>query len=271
MKLKDENIAKVIIKYINSQYKIKKYFDFSYKSQKHHLIDQLKEIIKIIKYALPWRIINNISWNTVYSTYKRLLYFDVIKNTYIELLRKYFKKAPNNKLKIQITDTTCIRNRYGSSMVNYNGYKKMKCTKVSFITDRYGIPINVYVSNGNKCDSKILLNQLNCKFLIDNELHNRYKHIILADSMYDSNEVIKELIKLNYKPIIAINKRNTKFTAIRKLTKEEIKIYKQRLHIEHINNTFKTNRRCICRYDRIINTFYGSIYFSLIDTILNVL
>ena len=69
----------------------------------------------------------------------------------------HYKKTPNRKLKIQITDTTCVKNRYGFDFVKYNGYKKMKCTKVSFITDINGIPISVLVSNGTKCDSRVLL------------------------------------------------------------------------------------------------------------------
>ena len=72
-------------------------------------------------------------------------------------------------------------------------------------------------------------------------------------------------------PIIAVNKKNTKYKEVRELTKKELKIYKKRLSIEHTNNKFKVHRRCICRHDRYIEAFYGSIYISLIDTILNML
>ena len=50
--------------------------------------------------------------------------FEILKNTYIDLLKKYFKKASNRKLKYQYTDTTIIPNKYGSDLVKYNGYKK---------------------------------------------------------------------------------------------------------------------------------------------------
>ena len=72
-----------------------------------------------------------------------MLKMNIIKNTYIELLNLYIKKQPNKKLKYLYTDTTCIKNKYGSELVKYNGHKKMNCTKVSFITDSNGIPINV--------------------------------------------------------------------------------------------------------------------------------
>ena len=86
----------------------------------------LKEIIKVIKYAIPWRLTEAISYTTVYSSYKRLLHFNIIKSTYIDL---YLKKSPNKKLKIQYTDTTCIPNKYGPELVKYNGYKKKNVQK----------------------------------------------------------------------------------------------------------------------------------------------
>ena len=47
MILRDEKIVTTIIKYINSKKDIKRYFDFSYKSQKHKIYDQLVEIINV--------------------------------------------------------------------------------------------------------------------------------------------------------------------------------------------------------------------------------
>ncbi len=239
--------------------------------KKHELNVQLNEIIKVIKYGAPWRTIEKIPWETAYKTYIKLLKRNIIKNTYIDLLRQYYKTAPHGKLKLQFTDTTCVKNRYGSDLVKYNGHKKMKCTKVSFITDSKGIPISVYVANGTEHDSNVLLKQLKHPFLINCDLLEQHKKIILADSGYDSKQVINKLKTLGYAPIIAVNKRNNKYRKIRKLTRNEQSLYKNRIIIEHTNNKFKVHRRCICRYDRYIEAFNGSIYISLIDTILNVL
>jgi hypothetical protein len=147
----------------------------------------------------------------------------------------------------------------------------MKCTKVSFITDVYGIPISVHVTNGTKCDSKVLLEQLKYKFLIDDNLNEKNKNIMLADGLYDTKEIVNKLSTLGYTPIIAVNRKNTKYKEVRKISKKDLTTYKKRLSIEHTNNKFKVHRRCICRYDRYIEAFYGSIYISLIDTILNML
>lgn len=268
MILRDENIIKAILKNIDNNDKIKKHYDFSYKTQKYEISIVLKEIIKVIKYGIPWRAIENVNYNTAYGTYKRLIKHNIIKSTYIDLLKIYFKKAPNKKLRCLITDTTCVSNRYGSELVKYNGYKKKKCTKVSFITDSLGIPISVLIDEGSRCDSKILLDQLKSKFLINKKLMDKHKKYILADSMYDEKEVIEKIKCLNYDPIISVNKRNSKFKKCRTLDKNKLKMYKKRMKIEHFNNKFKVHRRCNCRYDRNIDTFYCSVYVSLIDSVL---
>jgi hypothetical protein len=267
MGLYDEHIIKAIKNNIYKNVKVKKYFNFTYKSQKHKIENILKEIIMVIKYAIPWREIKCVPYSTVYSSYKRLLYFNILKNTYIELLKKYFKKCPNKKLKYQYTDTTCVSNKYGSELVKYNGYKKMKCTKISLITDSNGISFNVHVANGTKCDSKVLLEHFYRGMLISKKLNNKNKKFILADGIYYVNNVKTLLFNNNYVYIIPPNKKNKKYVKIEKLTKKEKKIYSKRIRIEHTNNTLKTFRRLDCRYDRNINTFYGSLWIALIGII----
>ena len=75
------------------------------------------------------------------------------------------------------------------------------------------------------------------------------------------------LIEKGYIPIIAVNKKNKKFNN-RKLSNNEKEKYKKRIKIEHTNKNFKDHRRCNCRYDRNLDSFYGSTYVSLIDNIL---
>lgn len=269
MGLYDEHIIKAIKNNIFNNAIVVKYFNFSYKSQKHKIEDILKEILISIKYAVPWRELKNIPYSTVYSSYKRLIKLNILKNTYIELLKIYLKKTPNNKLKYQYTDTTCISNKYGSKLVKYNGYKQKKCTKISLITDSFGIPINVNIDEGSKCDSKIFLDHFHNNYLIEKELNNKYKKYMLADGIYSVNNV-KELLKDNdYVYIIPPNKKNTKYIKIKKLNKKEIIIYSKRIKIEHTNNRLKMYRRLNCRYDRNIDTFYNSLWLSLINIIIS--
>lgn len=80
------------------------------------------EVIKNIKYALPLGETNTAHYSTIYSVYKRLLNFNILKNTYIDLLKIYLKKTPNKKLKYQYTDTTVVANKCRSKYVQYNCY-----------------------------------------------------------------------------------------------------------------------------------------------------
>ena len=143
------------------------------------------------------------------------------------------KKSLNRKLKHQYTDITCVSNKYGSKHVAYNGYKKKKCSKISFISEAYGIPINVNINNGKKNDGKILVSHFH-DMLIDTKLNNKNKKYMLADSIYYVNEVKSLLSKEEYKYIITPNRKNTKYKEIEKLTPKQIKIYSKRIRIEHI-------------------------------------
>ena len=116
------NIKNVIKNYIQSQPEIYKYYNFSYKSQVHDLDLILDEYIKRVKYSSTYR-------SSIYlpkSTFNKI-YLDlhkkrsILKNTYMGLLRLYFKKGSNRKLLYRHTDTTCIVNKNGSTKVKYNG------------------------------------------------------------------------------------------------------------------------------------------------------
>ena len=91
---------------------------------------------------------------------------------------------------------------------------------------------------------------------------------MLADSIYYVNEVKNLLSSEGYVYIIPPNIKNTKYKQIEKLTSKQINIYSKRIKIEHTNSILKNYRRLNCRYDRNLNTFYGSLWFGLIGIIL---
>ena len=91
---------------------------------------------------------------------------------------------------------------------------------------------------------------------------------MLADSIYYVNEVKNLLTNEGYEYIINPNRKNTKYKEIEKLTPKQLKIYTKRIRIEHTNNILKTYRRLNCRYDRNLDTFYGSLWIALIGIII---
>ncbi len=198
--------------------------------------------------------------------YNLLINRKIILNTYAQMLKKYFVKGKNNKLNYRYTDTSFIYSRNGGESVKYNKFfGRKKCCKVSFITDKYGVPFNISIYNGNINDSAILLDQLNSKNIIDIGENNGKKNYFFADSGYDSSKIRSKLKELNLIPIIPTNKRNTKdINKIIKLTKEEQKKYKKRIKIEHVFGQLKTERKILTRYDKNNNVFLNFIYLHLI-------
>ena len=69
--------------------------------------------------------------------------------------------------------------------------------------------------------------------------------------------------------MIVKNKRNTKKKLIKRFSKNESKIYKKRLIVEHTINKVKSNRRLSLRYDTKIRSFVGFIFLALIKLVVN--
>lgn len=156
-------------------------------------------------------------------------------------------------------------NKYGIDNIGFNKMiPKHKLSKLSIISDKKGIPININLFSGNIYDSKILNKQLNNKDLINEQLNK--KEIFIADSGYDSSKIIKKLKGMKYnKILIPQNKRNIKNKKlIRKLTKTQKKQLKKRYIIEHKNNNLKSYKRLAIRYDKFSSSYMGFIYLACI-------
>ena len=147
-------IREAIKYYINSQPNLTKYYDFSYKSQEHNLDLILDECIERVKYGKTYRSSKFIPKSTFHKHFQLLHKRKILKNTYIELLKEYFKKGANRKLLYRYKDTTCIVNKNGKEDVEYNGYKKRKVSKVSLETDSNGVVIHSTINGGNKHDAQ---------------------------------------------------------------------------------------------------------------------
>ena len=70
---------------------------------------------------------------------------------------------------------------------------------------------------------------------------------------------------MNYKPLIAQNRRNIKDpTKLIVFNRLEKKMYNKRLVIERTFNKMKMNRKLCLRYESKIENFIGFIYLSLL-------
>lgn len=264
-------LVKSIINFIKKNPKLYKYYNFTYKTQIYSLKVIIYGIIEIVKYGKCYRSSRTIPKSTLHDAYVRLCDRGIITNTYIQLLNKYIKKGPSNKLRYIYTDTTCIVNKYGSEKASYFPYKKRVVTKIAFECLSDGIPIKVMICNGNSNDSKIFKEQLKEPYLCDRRTLDIYKKYYIADSLYDGKENINALKKDNFIPLIKNNPKNTKNKALlkkKRMTRKQFEIYKRRFNIEVFNGLVKSYRRIQTRYDRKAYIFLNTVLFGCIDRIL---
>lgn len=262
----DKAVVESICNYIKIKHKdLYESYNFKYKTQKHTLYDIIDAILYFIKISSSWRNFKykNIKYNTIYKNYIKLNKYNIFENTYIDIIKRYLKKATRGKLKYIYTDTTTVYNKLNSDKVKRNKYFKNKnVIKLSFITDVNGVVINSLIESGNKHDSTIFINQIND--IVNNNTKNIYKNsILLADSGYDSKRISN--LKTFKKQIIKPNNRNTKNDALKRtLTKNEEEIYNKRIKIEHTNQKIKSYRRLNNIYERYVNNYNQLLYLALI-------
>ncbi len=275
----DKLMIKLLIKEIKQDKVLYKSFNGTYKTQKYKLTDILPSILYVLKTGISWRSLNDpliftktkhmIHWNTIYKIYIKLNNNEIFKITYMELLKKYIMKSTNKKLKIIITDTTFIPNKNGKDNMGYNKfYNKKKGTKISIITDSFGIPFNIKAYKGNKNDTIILEDQLKDKNMIDENLINKHKCYFMADKGYDSYKLCNYLKCANYVPLIPQRKNVKDETKKRLYSLNQRKLFKNRMKIECMFNKMKRFRRLSFRYDSKLSTFMGFIYLAFIAIII---
>lgn len=271
-----QKLCNTIMRYILNNSHLQKKYCSVHKNRKYEIRTLVSIIIEVLKLGLSWRavgklrICKNIHWNTVYKSYIKLIDDNIIDKCFNDTVSKYLRTRPVSKLKNQMTDTTVIPNKLGEEKVKRNkAYKGKKITKISLITDNYGVPLDVELYSGNKYDSVIFLEQLQTQNNISKYTNNKKKPNMLADKGYDSKKIRSKLIEKGYTPIIPYNKRNTKDKSkIKHLNDGQKKVYKIRIRIEQTFMKLKRYRRVNVRYDRLCNTYKGFVQLALIEMII---
>ena len=258
----DQKIISSIKNFISTS-KFKNDYNFKHWKQKYSIDFILAHIIYLLKYNFSWRTLGSVHSN-IYKHYIKLQTINTFKNTYIALLKKYLQKTKFKNLSKVYTDTTFIINKKGTNFMGRNKYMKNKnCNKVSIITDKKFIPIDIQIFKGNVNDSKILQKQM--KIILENK---DYVNYLFADKGYCS-KITKEILnKNNIHPIIDYNNRNTKDKTKKKyLTKNELKLYIKRIYIEHLFGNYKYYPKLGQRYEQKIHNYEGLMYLHFIKKI----
>lgn len=263
-----KNTINAIIRHIKSSPILLKTFYTKTKNCKYDIYEKLYCVLLIVKLGISFRNITYLSeyasiyWTTIYKFYRKLIKFNIIEDTYKKIVNKYLK---SNKNTVFLTDTTLIQNKMGIDKIGFNPQLcKHKTSKISYITSKNGVPIDIYIASGNNYDSKILLDQLNQTNIVDN--CNSKNNILLGDAGYDSNK-IRELLKNKQfgKLICHRNKRNIKDPIKLKkldLNQKDKTIIKKRIKVEHVFSHLKSFKRISLRYDKLVNNYYNFVLLA---------
>jgi len=215
--------------------------------------------------GISWRDIKylksnylNTNFTVIYYMYKKMVDNNIIINAYNHLLKMYAIKINNSCAYI---DSTYIINKYGYTIYNkYNNYvmTKHKTSKLSIITSKNGIPLNVSIGNSLEHDIKMIINTIP-----KNPLFKK----LYGDKGYIGKN-IKEQIKNNYNiELITPPKKNQKNIY---LSLDDKKSLKGRFVIEHLNNFIKQNKQIQIRYIKKNTMFVFYLYMTFIKRALEI-
>ena len=121
-------------------------------------------------------------------------------------------------------------------------------TKIHASVDKFGRPTRLIFTGGEVHDSKIALELL----------ADRTADAVLADKGYDTNAIIDRVAEIGAIAVIP----PTKSRKIQRAYNKEI--YRERNLVERYFGRLKRSRRVSTRYDKLIATYAGFVFFESI-------
>lgn len=270
----DIKFIKYIMSYINSSEKFSKLFN--HHKQVHSVENLFTALIIKLKLGIPYNNFNylklNIKGGNLHYFHKKLIrykffeeFYDYYIKTYINNMYKYEKEF--------YVDSTLIANKLGIDLTEHNiQLKKHKSTKISIITDDYNVPINYIITDSNKHDSTIFIEQIDKITNNFPELCTNDK-LFIADAGYDSNKIREKLTTSKLGKLLCNkNKRNTKDT--KKLENFKKDLYtkmrlSKRIKIEHTNSLIKKNKTINIRYEKYAICYNNFVLIAIFKLAFN--
>jgi transposase len=157
-------------------------------------------------------------------------------------------------------DTTTVTSFRFTHMTGWSGKHKKIGTKVSILTDKNGLPVDVLFGKGNTDDRVFLLSHVE-------KTVGRRKRILNLDKGYTSIDMRRELrqkgiqVNMETRKNDYIHKKGPKF----KLNREQ---YKVRFLVERLNAWLKAFRRIRIRRDYKPSMFKAFVYLAFIIILL---
>jgi len=212
----------------------------------------LTGILQVLILGIPWNKIFDCgcSPSSCYRYFKELQRRGIFKERFTFLAEV---KTDIAECAIDTDSTTSFRFQYGSG---WDGRHKKMATKISLLSDKKGLPVDVLFGSGKRHDNTFVYQHL------ENTAGRRKKTLNL-DKIYVSLEMRRDLrqkgIRVNMKTRQGdyIHKKGPRF----KLNEEK---YKVRFLIEKLFAWMENFRRCKYRVDYKLSSFKGFVYLALL-------
>lgn len=147
--------------------------------------------------------------------------------------------------------------------IGYDGYKKIKGTKLSALVDKNGLPLSVFIAPANTHDSKLYLPTVtDFKIKIPVGRPVTRPELIIGDASYDTKEIRSYNAKRGIKSIIPVNPRNQKSKKRGRPKSFDEEIYKERDAVERFNGWIEANKKINVRYEQLETSYFGLILLA---------
>ena len=91
-------------------------------NQKYKLDDILHDILYILKTGISWRQIrSNINYNTLFWHFKKMIKYNIFKDTYLLTRNSYYHQNKDN-INTYLVDSTFIQNKNGRDNIARNKF-----------------------------------------------------------------------------------------------------------------------------------------------------
>ncbi len=209
-------------------------------------------IIQVLRLSIPWKQIFDCGASS--SSCHR--YFSELTRRGI-LKKKFTEKS---KDKTDISECAIDSNSIGSYRFNlgvgYDGKHKKYAVKLSLLTDKTGLPIDVLFGKGNKHD-------LNFVPVHIRNTQGRRKEILNLDMGYTSKDLRRNLRKSGTYVNMKTRENDYKRKIGPKFKLKEDK-YKVRFYVEKTFAWIENFKRCKFRLDYTLSNFKSWVYLALI-------
>lgn len=216
-----------------------------------HFDSVFNSILFILRTGCQWRNVHTsqVAWQTVHRHFTLWSRFGLFEKSYRKLVDIYMYRFGINRKRI-LTDTSFIKSINGTDCVGRSPVDRGRnATKLSIISDEYGVVLGATFHKANKCDYKAFLHTLH-------QIRKQLGIFLSGKEFYADKAYDNQICAYEVKSVGLVNKccRRKEHNADNS---------KNRVVIEHVFSWLDKFRRLLLRFDRYIVHYKSFTFIGL--------